>query len=80
MEAGNFKERSLCVNTMSSSINDSVTNHHKHRRKKPIWRRVRHRLKPIWRKSWTLFLAIILGLIAGFFIMPYLIRIISEAD
>jgi len=50
------------------------------RRKKPLWRRVRHKLKPIWRKYWTVAVAIELGLFAAFYIIPILIRFLTEGE
>jgi len=51
-----------------------------HRRKKPLWRRVRHKLKTFWSKYWTIILTILVGILTGLFFMPSLIRIISETE
>ena len=50
------------------------------RRKKPLWRRVRHQLKPIWRKYWTVAIAIGLGLFAAFYIIPILTGFLIEGE
>jgi polyferredoxin len=51
-----------------------------HKRKKPIWKRFKHRLKTLWRKYWPILFAIVLGLFVAFFVTPALIRYFSESD
>jgi hypothetical protein len=50
------------------------------RRKKSLWRRIRHRLKPIWRKYWSVGIAIILGLFTAFYVIPNLVRFLPKVN
>ncbi len=50
------------------------------RRKKPLIRRIKHRLKPFWRKYWGLLVAIVMGLLVAFYVTPALIRFFTEPD
>jgi hypothetical protein len=50
------------------------------KKKKPFWRRVRHRLKPVGRKYWSLLVAILLAILTACYFMPSLIRFFSGED
>jgi len=50
------------------------------KKKKPLMRRVRHRVKTWWPKYRSLVIAILLGFFIAFFVMPFLIRIFVGTD
>ncbi len=50
------------------------------KRKKSLPRRVKYRIKILWQRYWSMLIAILLGLITAFLVMPLLIHFINEYD
>jgi len=50
------------------------------KRKKPLFRRVKHRVETFGRRHWTIVFAVLGGVFTAYWVMPYLIRILNGSD
>ena len=67
----------------SPSETEHVHHHHSgvyKRRKKSLYRRVRHRVKGFLQKHWRLICVILIALITAFYMMPSLIRFFEREE